>query len=514
MKIAAIDLGSNSFHLIVAQVYPNASFETLASEKEVLRLADSVAVEQRINPLTVQQAISTMTRFRSIADSLGVEEITAVATSAMREASNSQNVVSMIKDVTGIDVKVISGDEEARLIFLAIRKGVSIGSKPALALDIGGGSLEFMVGTQSSLSWVRSLKLGAARLSKEFITSDPISKKDIERLKDKINRTIDPVEKTIASFSPTQLIGSSGTLTALVKAASSGNFLSSPSSNQLSASKEELFTLGEKLIKSSLSQREKIPGIDSRRAEIIVPGWLVLESVMERFGFEKLMISEWALREGLLLEAILRHDPLDWGQEPKALRRHSVISLAERFDFDKSHSFQVASLALQLFDITQELHGLKSYLRELLEYGAMLHDIGERVSKKDHHKHSAYLILNGNLRGFSPQEIAILASLARFHHNKKPKASFEPFGQLDPNCRSQVVTLISLLRIADALDASRSSSISNIKSRISPNVLELILKANNEIDLEIWALRTKRELFEEIFSIRIEPIVELYGLPT
>jgi len=475
VRIAALDLGSNSFHLLVADAHPDGTFEPLVQEKEILRLADAVATTGRIGESAAANAVEVVNRFRSLAESVDAQEIVACATSALREADDSAAVVDHIEIETGVRIKVISGTEEARLIFAAVRASVVITPGPALALDLGGGSLELMV-----------VKLGAARLTAELVRGDPPTAGDVRRLARRLTAVLAPLAVEIEHLGPTMLIGSSGTLAALVRMASARRTGSVPPSvNQLRVRRKDLLALHEQILGLTAAERQRLPGVDARRADLLPAGSMLLTTVMELCGLDELTGCEWALREGMVLDAIGHHTQADWSGEPRALRQESVLNLCRRCNWQEEHGRQVARLALDLFDGTAELHGLGQDDREMLELGALLHDIGEHVSVEGHDKHTAYLIEHGRLRGFAPEEVAVLASLGRFHRRGNPKLSFEPFASLTPSRRERVNKLVALLRIADGLDRSHSGGVDGI-------------------DLELWGLRRKRELFERVFGLPLD----------
>jgi exopolyphosphatase/guanosine-5'-triphosphate,3'-diphosphate pyrophosphatase len=252
------------------------------------------------------------------------------------------------------------------------------------------------------------------------------------------------------------------------------------------------------------AERQKLPGVDARRADLLPAGSTFLTTVMELFGLDELTGSEWALREGMVLDAIGHHSRADWTGDPRALRRESVLNLCRRCNYNEGHARQVARLALDLFDATAEVHGLGQHEREMLDLGALLHDVGEHVSVEGHDKHSAYLIQHGRLRGFAPEEVAILTSLGRFHRRGNPKMSFEPFATLAPARRERVLKLIALLRVADGLDRSHNGAVDAIDVKVEPKRVRLVVRAEGDIDLELWGLRRKREMFERVFELPLD----------
>jgi exopolyphosphatase/guanosine-5'-triphosphate,3'-diphosphate pyrophosphatase len=504
MHIAALDLGTNSFHLLIADVHPDGSFTPLAREKEMLRLGDHVSREGRIPADAADLAVATVRRMKMLADAADATDVIACATSAMRLATNGCELVDRIELETGVKVEVINGLTEARLIFGAIRASVLLEPEPALCLDLGGGSLEVMVGAASGMQWAASENLGVARLTNDFVHSDPIAKSDRRALRDHLQRTLRPIAEQTSRYEPKLVVGSSGTLEDLARMVAARRGEHVPVSlNQLAFTRDEFLSLHDDILSSKASERRKMDGLEPRRVDLIVAGSMFLASAMEMFEFDEMTVSEWSLREGILLDAIGHHDPADWTDDPRAIRRGSVQSLARRCNFPEEHSRQVARLALELFDQTEELHDLGATDRELLEYAALLHDIGEHVAHDGHHRHAAYLVQHGQLRGFAPEEVAMLGALARWHRRGEPRAADE-LGPLGPGGEKRLRKLAALLRIADGLDRSRSQAVDAIDVRVGPSLVMIRLSSDRNTELELWGARRKRDLFEKVFGRELE----------
>lgn len=505
MRIGALDLGSNSFHLLVVEARPDRTFEPLVREKVMLRLGDAIGGSGRIGEELADRAVEAVRRLRIMAESAGAEELTAMATSALREADDGALLVERIESEAGVKVHVISGLVEARLIFAAVSASVVIDPGPALALDLGGGSLELMVGDRSGMAWAASVKLGVGRLTAELVRGDPLSAADRARLRRRVESTLDPLAEVIAGHSPRMLVGSSGTLCNLACMADAHRTGSVKDSvNQLTVSLADLDAVHRQLLSLGAAERQRVPGLETRRVDLIATGSLILMTAMEMFGFEHLTVSEWALREGMVLAAIGTHDPADWDPEPGAMRMASVLELCRRCNYGEEHATQVAGLAAELFDATTSLHKLGPEDRELLRYAAMLHDIGEHVSAEGHDRHSGYLVRYGRLRGFSPDEVNALAALARFHRRGTPKADYEPYGALDARWRFRVTRLAALLRVADALDRSHTSAVSGLAVELRGGRVRLRLSGPGDMELELWGLRRKGGLFEQVFHRSLE----------
>jgi exopolyphosphatase / guanosine-5'-triphosphate,3'-diphosphate pyrophosphatase len=505
MRIAAIDLGSNSLHLLVVEARPDGTFQPLCQEKEMLRLGDVVSRTGRITPAALDDLLGTIRHFAALAAANGADEIVARATAALRDADNGAEVVDRVEAATGVRVEVISGVEEARLIFGAIRASVVIDPAPALCLDLGGGSLEIMVGDGEGLRWATSVRLGVARLTAELVSSDPPSGGDRRRLRQLVTSVLAPVVEEVAALGPAMLIGTSGTLCDLAAMASVAAGATLPTSlNHLTVTREQLDAVHEEVMRRPLASRRRLAGLDARRADLVPAGAVVLTTAMDLFGMDAMTVSDWALREGIVLDSIGQHDLADWTGDQAAIRRSSVLNLCRRCAWDERHGRQVALLSLSLFDQLAPVHHLARDDRELLEYGALLHDIGEHVAMEGHHKHTAYLIEHGRLRGFDPEEVAVLGCLGRFHRRGEPKPSFPPFASLDAGAQERVTRLVALLRLADGLDRSHLGTVRRVHvGLLEGGTVTIGIEADGDADLQLWGVRRKRDLFERIFEREI-----------
>jgi exopolyphosphatase/guanosine-5'-triphosphate,3'-diphosphate pyrophosphatase len=503
VRIAALDLGTNSFHLLVADVQPDGHFEPLVTEKAMIRLGDVVSRHGRITEPAADVVVATVRRFRQLAEAAGAAELHACATSAMRSAANGDAIVDRIEAETGVAVEVISGRREAELIFGAIRAAVMLEPAPALCFDLGGGSVEIMVGDASGLSWATSEQLGVGRLTAQLVHSDPLSKDDRRALRRHLEQVLEPVAAHVASLEPKLVVGSSGTLEDLAHMVAARRAADVPISlNQLSFTRDEFLPLHKEILAAPAAERLRFVGLEARRVDLIPAGSMFLATAMDLFDFDAMTISEWALREGIVLDVIGRHDPVDWTDDPRAIRRASVQGLARRCRWPEDHSRRVARLALELFDQTRELHGLSDDDRELLEFGAFLHDIGEHVASQGHHKHGTYLIRHGQLRGFTPEEVQLLAGLVRWHRRGDPR----PTDELPLVDEDRLRPLTALLRLADGLDRGRAGAVEHVRVRVGPSLVAVKVECNGngDCELELWGARRKRELFEKLFGRDLE----------
>jgi exopolyphosphatase/guanosine-5'-triphosphate,3'-diphosphate pyrophosphatase len=338
VRIAAADLGSNSFHLLVVQAHADGSFDTLVREKEFLRLGDVVARTGRITDEAATAAVDCMRRFRQVCDNLGVDELVAYGTAALREAEGSAALVDRIREEVGVAVRVIGGRDEARLVFSAVRASIVLDPSPAVCLDLGGGSLEVAVGDAGGLLWSDSVRLGVARLTAELVRDDPPSVDDIARVRARVEAELGPIAREIADLAPRMLVGTSGTLCDLARMAALRSGADptalAGSVNQLTVSREQLDVVIAKLLSLPSAKRAEMPGLEARRSDLVPAGAVLLSTAMDLFGIEQLTVGEWALREGMVLEAIARHDPVDWRDDPRAMLQASVLSLCRRCAWD------------------------------------------------------------------------------------------------------------------------------------------------------------------------------------
>jgi exopolyphosphatase/guanosine-5'-triphosphate,3'-diphosphate pyrophosphatase len=346
-----------------------------------------------------------------------------------------------------------------------------------------------------------SENLGVGRLTTELVHSDPPSKEDRRALQSRATDVLGPVADEVARFGPRLVVGTSGTLLDIAHMVAARRSVDVPVSlNQLQFSRDEFLVLHKEILGSQAADRLRMEGLEDRRVDLIPAGSVLLATAMELFDFDTMTVSEWALREGIVLDVIGRHDPSDWSDDPRAIRRASVQGFLRRCDGSADHSRQVARLALRLFDQTTALHQLGADDRELLEYAALLHDVGEHVSTSGHHKHGAYLIRHAQLRGFTPGEVQLLAALARWHRRGDPKVGDE-FGMVD---RRRLRRLTALLRLADGLDRGRSSVVDDVCVTVGPSLVVVRLTARDDAELELWGARRKRDLFEKVFERDLE----------
>jgi exopolyphosphatase/guanosine-5'-triphosphate,3'-diphosphate pyrophosphatase len=489
MRIAAIDVGTNSIHMIVVNVRPDLSFEVIDREKDMVRLGAGGLDGRSLTPTARQMALQTLTKFRRLAESHKVDEIVAAATSATREADNGGDFIADVARETGIRIRVISGTEEARLIHLAAGYGVDVGGNTAVVVDIGGGSVEVTLGSATQLTLGRSFKTGVIRLTERFVKSDPLSDRDERRLVKHINKEMGAYLDQVAGRGFDRVIGTSGTILSLGAIASAdGEFGRVEDLRNRRVSAKALHKMRKRLTSVTLEERLAIPGLDPRRADLSVAGSVLFDTILRRLGADEFTLCDLALREGLVLDYIGRNGAqIRKVERYPDVRRRSVIELGERCGYWPEHAQQVARIALAIFDQTRAVHGLGERERDWLEFGSLLHDIGVHISYERHHRHSYYLIKNGDLRGFDPEEIEIMALVARYHRQAIPKKSHEGYGDLSGSRRRTVKALAAMLRLAEGLDRSHAQAIAGIDLYPRGDDYLARLRAAGDAELELWA---------------------------
>ena len=488
MRLAAIDIGTNSIHMIVVRVRPDLSFEIVDREKDMVRLGAGGLDGRSLTPTAVASALQTLAKFRRLADSHRVDEIVAAATSATREAENGGDFIAEVDRLTGIRIRVISGTEEARLIHLAAGYGVDIGGSTAVVIDIGGGSVEVTLGTATHLTLGKSFKTGVIRLTEKFVTTDPLSERDERRLVKRVNQEMGAHLDQIAGRGFDRVIGTSGTILSLGALALSDGGAPVEELRNRRVSAKALHKLRKRLTSLTLEGRLAVPGLDPRRADLSVAGSVLLDTIVRRLGADEFTLCDLALREGLVLDYIRRNSArIRKVERYPDVRRRSVIELAERCGYWAEHAQQVAKLALAIFDQTRSVHGLGDRERGWLEFGALLHDIGVHISYERHHRHSYYLIKNGDLRGFDPEEIEVIALVARYHRQATPKKSHEGYRTLNGRTRKAVKALSAMLRLAEGLDRSHAQTLEGLDLYPRADDYLARLRTTGDAELEIWA---------------------------
>ncbi len=509
-RLAAVDIGTNSFHLVIVEAdTATGKFKILGREKENVRLGTGSTDMKYLSEEAMQRGIETLKRFKSLADSAEAP-LRAIATSAVREAKNQNEFIKRVKEATGIKIEVASGVEEARYIYLGVLQALPVFNKRILLIDIGGGSTEFLIGERRDITYDNSLKLGAMRITQRFFGDKEIDSKQVKECRKYIKGTMNTITRALKRYPFETVIGSSGTINNIagIIKAKRGESDEAPINN-FTFTKDELKDVIEELLDAkTIKQRAKIPGLDPARADIIVGGVLIVEQIFKELDIKELTVSEYALREGIVYDTMEKKYMSKKAGHLDDIRYKSVLHIAENFKIEKEHAMSVTQMALKIFDQTHqlEIHSLGASEREYLEAAAMLHEVGCFVSHSQHHRHSYYLIRNSELLGYTENEKEIIANVARYHRKSHPKAKHPDYAKLSTEDQLIVRKLASILRVADGLDRSHNSSIKELICNRTNGTLDIHLKANKgkPLEMEIWAAEQKKKLFEETFGLEVK----------
>jgi exopolyphosphatase/guanosine-5'-triphosphate,3'-diphosphate pyrophosphatase len=510
--LAAADLGTNSFHLVVARALPNQRFEVLASEKEMVRLGSGSGDMKHLSADAIERGVAALRRFRQVAD-ISDAPLRAVATSAVREAENQAEFLDRALRDAGVEVEVIAGTEEARLIHLGVLQALPVYDQRLLLVDIGGGSTELLVGQGPEVAWSRSLKLGAIRLTDRFFPDGRTNAKRADRCRRYLQSFLAPTARELREQGFRLAVGSSGTIQNLAVMAALLEGDTPPRSiNSATFTRAELDKVTQLLLTATTpEERAKLPGIEARRADILPAGAVLLECLFDELGIDTMTVSTYALREGVLLDTLAKHqgegaDPL---HHLSNLRRASVFHVLELFDPDVDHARHSTDLALQLFAQTRVCHQLAPEYADYLEAGGLLANVGRFISHESHHKHSYYLIRNSDqLTGFTSHEIELIAQVARYHRKSSPKPKAHPeFAALGPTDQRAVRVLAGLLRIGIGLDRGHARVVQQLRCDFDHEANELVIEALVDdpvaAGLEQYTADARKDLAEEALGLTV-----------
>ncbi len=507
-KLAALDIGTNSFHLIVVSVSSTGNFEIIDREKEVIRLSEgNIGDIKEITVDSTNRAISAINRFNKIAESHGAS-LRATATSAVRESLNKNEFLEDIFNSTGVQIEVISGLEEARLIHLGILKAVPVFDLESLSIDIGGGSTEFIVGNKGEIKYSNSLKLGAVRLTQRFFPDYILTDEKINEARKWVEGVITPVISNIKSKNIEAIVGSSGTILnigMMISALQGAEKGENPILNNFEFSVNDLREIETLVLsKKTPKERKSIAGLEEKRIDIIPAGVIIISEILKKLEAKKLIISDYALREGIILDSMDKLGICEGKSKLHNIRIESVKQLAESSKYDFEHCYNVAKLSVKLFDQLVALGQIDETGREYLEAASILHDIGYHISHSKHHKHSYYMIRNSSILGFNDTEIEIIANIARYHRKSHPKKLHEGFNKLSEINKELVKKLSGILRVTDAFDRTHKSKIIEFKTSVNEDsvIIELHGLTENP-EVELWSFDRRKSLFEEVFNRKI-----------
>jgi exopolyphosphatase / guanosine-5'-triphosphate,3'-diphosphate pyrophosphatase len=512
LRVAAIDLGTNSFHMIIVEESKEKGLVEIDRVKDMICIGRGSISTKMLDEEAMQSGIAALKNFLILAAQHGVaqENVIAFATSAIREAKNRGDFIRRIREETGLKVKVISGKEEAEFIYYGVRNAVKIGKTADLLFDIGGGSVEFVLADNKGVQLLESRKIGVARMRERFVTTEPIDRNEIKMLEQFFAAEMVSAVEKASELKVTRAIASSGTAQNIARMIRSMNGRESDVSlNNSAFTRKEFQALYKVVLPLGAAERKKVTGLDEKRVDFIVPGLILVDMIFRLFKLEQIVISDSALREGMVLH-YLKHQSSSAGRQEDSLdiRRESVNELGFRCDWDREHGEYIAWLSLQLFDKLAKQHQLEQSYRELLEYASLLHNIGTFISITSHHKHGQYIILNGELRGFSPSEIEIMGHVVRYHRKSTPSEKHTAYSLLKPAHKRAVDLLSGILRLTNGLERGHRKNIQDINVEVRGSSITLRLKTHFEPDIEIWAADLLKSWLEAVLqkTILIESV--------
>lgn len=508
VRVCVIDLGTNSFHAIIVDAHPNGSYQVVDRLREMVRLGKHGLDANRLPEEAMERGLQALKRIKLLADGWNVREYLSFATSAIREAVNGGAFIQRAREELGLRIRPITGKREAHLIFQGVTRTNEF-SEPSLLVDIGGGSVEFIVVVDDTDVFDVSLKLGAARMTERFVEMDPMSEDEHAQLRAHFKGELEEVFSVCREHEVTTIVGSSGTMKSLARVTQERFGDESRSVFQQTFSVEHVRTALRWVMQASAAEREAHPAIEPKRVDQIGAGAVLLDTLCAGLpSVGAVNVSPNALREGMVVHFIdTNYTRLRQMASFRDPRRRSVHEIAYRFKWEENHTQHVAATATFLFNLCRPLYDGPASDVELLEYASLLHDLGYLVTHDEHNEHSRYLIEHAELQGFQPEEVSIMAQVAHYHRGPFPDPSDEHFGRLDSALQPRVRQLAGLLRVAEGLDRSHFQNVVAMRARLTTAALHLLLATKGDPQLEVWAAQEQGTLFELVFnrSLHVEP---------
>lgn len=505
-RVAAIDVGSNSIHMLVVEIGADGKIIPIEAVKDQARLGAALDERLLLESSALTKASQSLRRMKDIAEGFNAK-VRAIGTHVLREAKNGNEFCARLYKRSGVSVDIVSGHEEARLVYLGVRYGLAIDNRSVLLVDIGGGSTELLVGQWGEERFSTSLKLGAVRLTQKFLKSDPVTDEDLAGMRKYIETRLEPVIGEIRKIGFEMAIGSSGTIKAIkaLVLGLQGKPLPESFHGSVLTSSEITFALEQMDKRRALKDRRALPGMDAKRADIIVAGAYILEAITRMAGISAWTISLTAIREGIVIDTLMREG--EWAKgNPSDVRWRSVRAFGQKLEIDESHAWHISSLAISLFEQMQHKHGMSAGWREYLRCGAHLHECGKFLGFTGYHKHAFYLIRNAALLGFSLRELDYIASIVRFHRKRGPRDSDDVYSGLEPTDRTSVTLCAALLRLAVSLDRGRLGKIQEVQVQELGRIcrLTVFLHGSRDVFLEMYEASLEKRYFEEAFDVSLE----------
>ena len=504
---AAVDIGSNSVRLKIARLQAGR-LRSILEDREVTRLGEGVFRSGFLTPESMAETVKVLRRFHRAAQQVVTDSVRVVATSALRDARNSQAFLEWVRSATGWRAEVISGVEEARLIHLGLISSPRIDRSPTLMIDLGGGSCELTISQRGHIRDAVSLPLGAVRLTDEFLTHDPARKGELKRLRGFVTREVGRIAARIASARVKNVIATSGTAAALAAVAT--HLRRNGNHRRPVVSRAEMNRIAKRLARLPVAERRKIEGIGPRRAEIVVAGAMVYRELLDRLHLSAFRYSPLGLRDGILAQMAADYDrSTRSGRQIESERWESILKAVDHYHIDRKHALDVRESAMQLFSALRSVHRLPPEYREWLSAAAMLYEVGDYVNRNGHHRHTYYIISNSEILGYTPEQRRIVAAIARYLGKSRPATEDVPMKGVDPAQRADVQKAILLLRLARALNLGRSRAVEKVRIGLRSAAVKVTLVPRRRmgVDLELWAIEKECDYFREVFGRELSTAV-------
>ncbi len=500
--IAAIDIGSNSVRMVLAQVLPDGRVEFLERTQRPVRLGQDTFVLGRLSQAAMNAAAGILRDYRRILDTYRVEDVRTVATSAVREAANADAFVDRIAMTAGLDVEVIEPTEESRLtvgaVLAAVGEGHALGRRDALIVDVGGGSTLLTLVKRGQIAASGSHRLGSIRLQERLATSEEPAERAADLVRHEVSVSVAAIRSSMPLATVASFIAVGGD--ARLVAREIGEPVAGDDLHRVDRKAFDRFV--EALVgypAEKLARRFCVPFAD---AETLVPALLTYQGLLHETRAKELLVSNVSMRDGLVQDLARRVR----GEEDPALVAgvlQSACNVGEKYGYDAAHSHHVADLAVRFFDALQREHGLGRRHRLLLRVAGLLHDVGAYVSNRAHHKHSYYLVSNSEIFALRRDELALVAHLCRYHRKATPKPTHLEYMSLPRETRIVVSKLAAVLRVADALDRGHAQVIRDLEEEKSGDEFTIYVRGVADLALERRAVAAKADLFEEIYGLRV-----------
>jgi exopolyphosphatase/guanosine-5'-triphosphate,3'-diphosphate pyrophosphatase len=504
-RLAAIDIGSNSVRLLVAEALRGGTYRILDEEREPTRLGRSVSSQGRLDDESMDKTLQALRTFKEIAAGYQVTSLRTIATCAVREARNGPEFCRRVREEIGLEVEVIAGDREARLAFASVHNAFDLSGKNVVVADIGGGSTEIVFATGNLIESIFSTPLGAVRLTEQFALGENATLADFERMEEEVSSCLKK-RTTRPLFAPHFLVGCGGTFTTLAELIMATKKQSDAPVAGYKVSQAEVRHLLDRLRKMPLRARRGMAGMTPDRADIIVAGLTIIDALMKRFRVNTLVIHTRGVRDGLVREMIdeVLGGPHDEAADAPALRDEAIERLAAACSGELEHGRKVAALAGRIYEQLTEPLALEPGDRLLLECAARLQDVGYVINYDQHHKHSYHLIRNSRLPGIRAHDLELIANVARYHRGAHPKRKHENFARVPAEDQQRVHRMAAILRLAGGLDRSRSQQVRDVAVRIDDEGVWIDVVADQEPQVDIWGAERRTDLFEKVFGLPVK----------